>query len=116
MNVSVNSSIGSSEAPSPGEEAPPPLVDAWLVPLVFGLIMVMGLAGNSLVLCVISKHKKMWTATNFYIANLAMTDITFLVCCVPFTAVLYPLPSWIFGNFMCKFVSYIQQVRCTERK
>lgn len=39
-----------------------------------------------------------------------MTDITFLVCCVPFTAVLYPLPSWIFGNFMCKFVSYIQQV------
>lgn len=46
----------------------------------------------------------------FSTANLAMTDITFLVFCVPFTAMLYPLPSWIFGNFMCKFVSYIQQV------
>ncbi|MBN3302953.1 GPR54 protein, partial [Amia calva] len=52
----------------------------------------------------------MRTATNFYIANLATTDIIFLVCCVPFTAMLYPMPSWVFGEFMCKFVSYIQQV------
>uniref|UniRef100_A0AAR2JWV1 G-protein coupled receptors family 1 profile domain-containing protein n=1 Tax=Pygocentrus nattereri TaxID=42514 RepID=A0AAR2JWV1_PYGNA len=115
MNESVDSSNGSSDAATPDEEAPL-LVDAWLVPLVFGVIMVVGLTGNSLVLHVISKHKKMWTATNFYIANLAMTDITFLVCCVPFTAVLYPLPSWVFGNFMCKFVSYIQQLQVqTER-
>ncbi|XP_026778360.3 G-protein coupled receptor 54 [Pangasianodon hypophthalmus] len=115
MNGSVNSTNESCAARAVCEEdarapAIPYLVDAWLVPLVFALIMVLGLFGNSLVLYVISKHKKMWTATNIYIANLAMTDITFLVCCVPFTAVLYPLPSWIFGNFMCKFVSYIQQV------
>lgn len=43
-------------------------------------------------------------------ANLATTDIIFLVCCVPFTATLYPLPSWVFGDFMCKFVNYLQQV------
>ncbi|XP_063769838.1 G-protein coupled receptor 54-like isoform X2 [Pseudophryne corroboree] len=43
-------------------------------------------------------------------ANLATTDITFLVCCVPFTATLYPLPSWVFGDFMCRGVSYLQQV------
>nr|CCH26286.1 Kissr-1 protein [Anguilla anguilla] len=89
---------------------PPFLVDAWLVPLLFAILMVIGLAGNSLVIYVISKHKRTQTATNFYIANLATTDIIFLVCCVPFTAVLYPLPSWVFGDFMCKFVSYIQQV------
>ncbi|XP_078526663.1 kiSS-1 receptor [Lissotriton helveticus] len=90
--------------------SPPRLVDAWLVPLFFAMLMVVGLAGNSLVIYVISKHKQMRTVTNFYIANLATTDIIFLVCCVPFTAVLYPLPSWIFGEFMCKFVNYIQQV------
>lgn len=44
-------------------------------------------------------------------ANLAATDIIFLVCCVPFTATLYPLPGWIFGNFMCKFVAFLQQVK-----
>ncbi|TSM94634.1 AT-rich interactive domain-containing protein 3A [Bagarius yarrelli] len=115
----MNDSVNFSNVSCPGfsaceEHALGPdisyLVDAWLVPLVFALIMVVGLVGNSVVLHVISNHKRMWTATNIYIANLAMTDITFLVCCVPFTAALYPLPSWIFGNFMCKFVSYIQQV------
>uniref|UniRef100_A0A8C4SHX4 KISS1 receptor b n=1 Tax=Erpetoichthys calabaricus TaxID=27687 RepID=A0A8C4SHX4_ERPCA len=89
---------------------PPLLMDAWLVPLFFALLMVVGLAGNSLVIYVITKHKQMRTVTNFYIANLAMTDIIFLVCCVPFTAMLYPMPSWVFGEFMCKFVNYIQQV------
>ncbi|KAL2090310.1 hypothetical protein ACEWY4_014998 [Coilia grayii] len=85
-------------------------VDAWLVPLVFVIFMVFGVFGNSLVLYVIHKRKKMRTATNVYIASLAVTDIIFLVCCVPFTATLYLLPSWVFGNFMCKLVSYIQQV------
>uniref|UniRef100_A0A670KFN4 G-protein coupled receptors family 1 profile domain-containing protein n=1 Tax=Podarcis muralis TaxID=64176 RepID=A0A670KFN4_PODMU len=90
--------------------SPPRLVDAWLVPLFFAVLMVVGLAGNSLVIYVLAKQKQMRTATNFYIANLAVTDIIFLICCVPFTAVLYPLPGWIFGEFMCKFVNYIQQV------
>ncbi|XP_042299872.1 kiSS-1 receptor-like, partial [Sceloporus undulatus] len=97
--------INGSEPPRP-----PRLVDAWLVPLFFALLMVVGLVGNSLVIYVIRKHKPMRTVTNFYIANLAATDIIFLVCCVPFTAMLYPLPGWIFGEFMCKFVNYIQQV------
>ncbi|XP_043938427.1 G-protein coupled receptor 54-like [Protopterus annectens] len=92
------------------DENPPFLTDAWLVPLFFALIMLVGLIGNSLVIYVITKNRKMRTATNFYIANLATTDIIFLLCCVPFTATLYPLPSWIFGDFMCKFVNYLQQV------
>ncbi|KAK0153061.1 G-protein coupled receptor 54 [Merluccius polli] len=91
-------------------EQHPFLTDAWLVPLFFSLIMLVGLVGNSLVIYVISKHRQMRTATNFYIANLAATDIIFLVCCVPFTATLYPLPGWIFGDFMCKFVAFLQQV------
>ncbi|XP_068452326.1 KISS1 receptor b [Clinocottus analis] len=89
---------------------PPALVDAWLVPTFFGLIMLVGLVGNSLVIHVVTKHQQMKTVTNFYIVNLATTDILFLVCCVPFTATLYPLPSWVFGEFMCRLVNYLQQV------
>ncbi|XP_008102431.1 kiSS-1 receptor [Anolis carolinensis] len=92
------------------ETSPPFLTDAWLVPVFYALIMLLGLVGNALVIYVISRHRQMRTATNFYIANLATTDIIFLVCCVPFTATLYPLPSWVFGDFMCKFVNYLQQV------
>lgn len=43
-------------------------------------------------------------------ASLAATDVTFLLYCVPFTALLYPLPTWVLGDFMCKFINYIQQV------
>ncbi|XP_071260514.1 G-protein coupled receptor 54-like [Salvelinus alpinus] len=91
-------------------QGPPVLVDAWLVPTLFSLIMLVGLVGNSLVIHVITRHQQMRTVTNFYIVNLATTDIMFLVCCVPFTATLYPLPSWVFGDFMCRLVSYLQQV------
>ncbi|XP_053726442.1 KISS1 receptor b [Synchiropus splendidus] len=91
-------------------QGPPLLVDAWLVPTFFALIMLVGLIGNSLVIHVVTKHQQMKTVTNFYIVNLATTDILFLVCCVPFTASLYPLPSWIFGDFMCRLVNYLQQV------
>uniref|UniRef100_A0A3B4UKZ3 G-protein coupled receptor 54-like n=1 Tax=Seriola dumerili TaxID=41447 RepID=A0A3B4UKZ3_SERDU len=91
---------------------PPVLADAWLVPTFFGLIMLVGLVGNSLVIHVVTKHQQMKTVTNFYIVNLATTDILFLVCCVPFTATLYPLPSWIFGEFMCRLVNYLQQATC----
>ncbi|XP_029773544.1 kiSS-1 receptor [Suricata suricatta] len=98
----ANASDGRAPAPRP--------VDAWLVPLLFAALMLLGLAGNSLVLFVICRHKQMRTVTNFYIANLAATDVTFLLCCVPFTALLYPLPAWVLGDFMCKFVNYMQQV------
>lgn len=120
-----------------GSQSPIPLTDAWLVPVFFILIMFVGLVGNSLVIYVVVKNQQMKTVTNFYIGikdslvfrriylldivlvnifcfssvNLASTDILFLVCCVPFTATLYTLPSWIFGDFMCRLINYLQQVR-----
>ncbi|KAK9973981.1 hypothetical protein ABG768_022094 [Culter alburnus] len=91
-------------------QSPMPLTDAWLVPVFFTLIMLVGLVGNLLVIYVVVKNQQMKTVTNLYIVNLATTDILFLVCCVPFTATLYTLPSWIFGDFMCRLVNYLQQV------
>ncbi|XP_004632970.1 kiSS-1 receptor [Octodon degus] len=95
---------------SDGPGSAPLLLDAWLVPLFFATLMLLGLTGNSLVIFVICRQKQMRTVSNFYIANLAATDVIFLLCCVPFTALLYPLPTWVLGDFMCKFVNYIQQV------
>uniref|UniRef100_A0A4W5QQJ1 G-protein coupled receptors family 1 profile domain-containing protein n=1 Tax=Hucho hucho TaxID=62062 RepID=A0A4W5QQJ1_9TELE len=50
-------------------QGPPVLVDAWLVPTLFSLIMLVGLVGNSLVIHVITKHQQMKTVTNFYIGT-----------------------------------------------
>lgn len=57
----ANDSDGPAPAPWP--------VDAWLVPLFFGALMLLGLAGNSLVIFVICRQKQMRTVTNFYIGE-----------------------------------------------
>lgn len=44
-------------------------VDAWLVPLFFGALMLLGLTGNSLVIFVICRQRQMRTVTNFYIGE-----------------------------------------------
>lgn len=68
----VNLSLGRHGEGDKDEEGGqhPFLTDAWLVPLFFCLIMLVGLVGNSLVIYVISKHRQMRTATNFYIGEL----------------------------------------------
>ncbi|KAM6219694.1 LOW QUALITY PROTEIN: kiSS-1 receptor [Rhynchocyon petersi] len=88
--------------------APRP-VDAWPVPLFLAALLLRGLAGNSLVIYAVRRDRQMRTVTNFYLSNLAATDVTFLLC---FTALLYPLPAWVLGAFMRKFLNYIQQATC----
>ncbi|XP_030845804.1 G-protein coupled receptor 54-like [Strongylocentrotus purpuratus] len=85
-------------------------VENWLVPAIFFLITLIGVVGNFLVIYVIIRHGQMKTVTNYYIVNLAITDVSFLLCCAPFTAIVYAIPTWIFGRFMCKFVFFMMQV------
>ncbi|KAI8502241.1 receptor [Branchiostoma belcheri] len=80
-----------------------------VVPAAFSLICLVGISGNALVIYLVWRHKEMRTVTNFYIVNLAVTDLAFLVCCVPFSAVKLTTESWTFGEFLCKSVFYFMQ-------
>ncbi|XP_077862648.1 G-protein coupled receptor 54-like [Saccoglossus kowalevskii] len=82
------------------------MVELWLVPTIFALICLVGVIGNSLVIVVIIRHKQMKTTTNFYILSVAITDLVFLVICVPFTA-LSLVTEWVVGDFMCKLTFYL---------
>uniref|UniRef100_A0A8P4K612 G-protein coupled receptors family 1 profile domain-containing protein n=1 Tax=Dicentrarchus labrax TaxID=13489 RepID=A0A8P4K612_DICLA len=73
--------------------------EAVVVPVVFGLIFVVGVVGNSLVMVVIGRV----SPTNIFILNLSVADLLFLLFCVPFHATIYSLPEWVFGGFLCKF-------------
>lgn len=78
-----------------------------VVPLLFGLIVVVGLFGNALVVLVVAVNQQMRSTTNFLIINLAVADLLFIVFCVPFTATDYVLPFWPFGEIWCKIVQYL---------
>lgn len=80
-----------------------------LIPLVMAIITVIGISGNSIVLYIIIRHREMQNITNFFIANLAVTDIALLVMCTIPTAanIAGILPI---SDAMCKGVSYMQFV------
>ncbi|EZA62646.1 allatostatin-A receptor isoform X2 [Ooceraea biroi] len=77
-----------------------------VVPLFFGMIGILGLAGNSLVVVVVAANPEMRSTTNILIINLAVADLLFIVFCIPFTATDFVMP-WPFGNIWCKIVQYL---------
>ncbi|XP_053127308.1 galanin receptor type 1-like [Hemicordylus capensis] len=82
-----------------------------IVPVLFGVIFLLGMLGNSLVLVVLGRPRPggrpSRSATNTFILNLSIADTSFLLFCVPFQATIYSLPEWIFGAFFCKWVHYL---------
>ncbi|XP_066304428.1 G-protein coupled receptor 54-like [Branchiostoma lanceolatum] len=93
----------------PGEMGPLG-AEAWVVPVLFVLIGVVGVGANALVIYVSNKFNELKTATNRYIVSLAVTDLCFLLVCAPFTASLFATTSWALGKSMCKLVFYFMQV------
>ena len=86
-----------------------PGIETIVIPIVFSLVVVLGCIGNTLVIVVILKNKTHFrNTTNIFILNLSMADMLFLIFCVPFHATIYTVPDWPFGQFMCKFVHFVQ--------
>ncbi|XP_077988645.1 G-protein coupled receptor 54-like [Glandiceps talaboti] len=102
MNTSINNETSASS------------VDMFLmiiVPVIFGIITLISVVGNGLVIFIVIKYPNMHNVTNFYILNVALSDLVFVVVCAPITSTLYIFPdNWIFGDFMCRLVAYIQYV------
>ena len=78
-----------------------------IVPLTFGLIVLVGMFGNALVIIVVATNAQMRSTTNMLILNLAVADLLFIVLCVPSTATDYVLNAWPFGLVWCQTVQYL---------
>ena len=75
------------------------------------LVVAVGVFGNYLLLYVICRTRKMHNVTNFFIGNLAFSDMLMCVTCVPFTlAYAFNPRGWVFGRSMCYMVFLIQPV------
>lgn len=78
-----------------------------VVPIFFGLIGITGLLGNALVVLVVILNPLMRSTTNVLIINLAVSDLLFVIFCIPFTATDYIMNVWPFGDLWCKMVQYL---------
>lgn len=71
---------------------------------VYAIIFIIGMFGNIMVLYVVLRHRAMQSITNKFIACLSTSDILLCLFAIPFTPINALMPSWIFGETMCKLV------------
>lgn len=55
-----------------------------LLSLFYGTISILAVVGNSLVIWIVATTRQMQTVTNFFIANLALADVTIGMFAIPF--------------------------------
>ncbi|KAK3803752.1 hypothetical protein RRG08_029680 [Elysia crispata] len=80
-----------------------------LVPTIWGIIVVIGALGNTIVIFTMCRRGRgiPKTATNCYIINVALADLAFILIVVPLTTAAYVSDEWVYGEAMCKFQNYI---------
>lgn len=90
---------------------------AWLttgriqIPL-YATILLLAVIGNFLVILTLVQNRRMRTITNVFLLNLAVSDILLGVLCMPFTLIGTLLRNFVFGEFMCKIIPFLQG-KCT---
>ncbi|XP_069067992.1 atypical chemokine receptor 4 [Pleurodeles waltl] len=73
------------------------------LPVLYILVFITGVAGNSTVVAIYAYYKKKKTKTDFYIMNLAIADLLLLFT-LPFWVV-NAIHGWVLGRVMCKVTS-----------
>jgi len=81
-----------------------------VVPVMFGLIIGVGVVGNALVVYVTLTCRAMRTTVNLLLLNLAVSDVLFLVVAVPFMAYHYAADNWLIGDVACKMAHFVLYV------
>jgi hypothetical protein len=87
-----------------------PLLFSFIIFSAYAIIFLIGLIANIFVIVVIIKCRRMRTLTNRFLLNLAISDLLATLICLPPTAYHYYDKRWIFGEFLCRFVPFIQGI------
>lgn len=86
------------------------LVTAICVPIIFGAIFVVGVVGNLLLVFTVTLNRVMRTNPNVFLVSLSVGDFLLLLISVPFTATIYTIHEWNFGDAMCKVNVFMQSL------
>ncbi|CAG5117031.1 unnamed protein product [Candidula unifasciata] len=95
--------------PYPGDTTVAPVI--WELALkcsFLSIISLLAIIGNILIIVIVIFSKKMRTTTNYYIINLAVSDL--MIACLPTWIYLVKniTSGWVLGAFLCKFNVFVQ--------
>jgi len=82
-----------------------------MIIVMYTIVILIAVGGNGIVCYLVYAYKRMQTVPNYFIVNLAISDIIMALFCIPFTFVAnLILNYWPFGEALCPAVLYIQTV------
>ncbi|XP_006093324.1 cholecystokinin receptor type A [Myotis lucifugus] len=99
-----NETLFCLDRPLPSKEWQP-AVQILLYSLIF-LIFLLSVLGNTLVITVLIRNKRMRTVTNIFLLSLAVSDLMLCLFCMPFNLIPNLLKDFIFGSAVCKTTAY----------
>lgn len=79
--------------------------------ILYAVVGIVGILGNTLVIYVVLRFSNMQTVTNMYILNLAIADECFLIG-IPFLIATMKMHNWTFGVGICK--AYLVSTSITQ--
>ncbi|KAI8774083.1 G-protein coupled receptor 54 [Biomphalaria glabrata] len=87
-----------------------PLDELVPVAVVYGLTLLLGVIGNSLVIVSVTRYQRMRSITNIFLLSLASADLLLVCICIPVKFAGFATYTWAFGELLCKGVHYLQNV------
>lgn len=78
--------------------------------VLYSLIFLLSVVGNSLIIAVLVRNRRMRTVTNLFLLSLAISDLMVSLVCIPFTLIPNLMRDFIFGTGICKLVMYFMGV------
>ncbi|XP_003966988.2 cholecystokinin receptor type A [Takifugu rubripes] len=78
--------------------------------ILYSLIFLLSVVGNSLIITVLVRNRRMRTVTNLFLLSLSVSDLMVSIVCIPFTLIPNLMRNFIFGTGICKLVMYFMGV------
>jgi len=92
----------------PGRLKQVPVTEAVVKIVLYVVAIVLGLIGNLVVILTVCCRRSMHTTTNYYLVNLAVSDLAVTLSCSWVHLVADLTEGWVLGWFFCKANSFIQ--------
>lgn len=112
MDRYVNFTAQGTKCPAIGDETAMKTVQT----IAYCIVLLVSLAGNTLIILVVYRNARMWTASNYLIVNMAVSDLLLPFFAVPrmIVEVLVGRERWLIGGTaglaLCKLAYFLQDV------
>ena len=107
MNTTMNSSLYCGILPNPKGAKIGTTV-------AYGLIFVVSLVGNSFIATIVYKTKVLRKPINFFVVNMALSDLLYPIFLFPLDLLLFYVDSWPLsgpiGEALCKLVNFLPSI------